>query len=240
MSKGPKKAAVPNTPFAQALARLKAEAKAQEADDNRRAAEARQAAEAKRAAEAARQAEAGDADDDAALFLSAVGEVAPVHPAKAERRPPAPETRRDARIVEDEDAEVLAVLSDFVAGDGTLDVADTDEYIEGLAPGVDRRILGRLRRGEFSVQAHLDLHGMLQDPARHAVRRFLVDARARGLRCVLVIHGRGKNSRDKEPVLKKALVRWLSRGGLGKQILAFCTARPTDGGAGAVYVLLRR
>ena len=132
------------------------------------------------------------------------------------------------------------MLSDLVAGDGTLDVADTDEYIEGLAPGVDRRILGRLRRGEFSVQAHLDLHGMLQDPARHAVRRFLVDARARGLRCVLVIHGRGKNSRDKEPVLKKALVRWLSRGGLGKQILAFCTARPTDGGAGAVYVLLRR
>jgi len=178
------------------------------------------------------------AETDAELFRAAVGDARPVD-RRGKRRVTAP-PRAAPRIDDDEDAEVLAVLSDLVAGEGHFDVADTHEYVEGLAPGVDRRLLARLKRGDFSVQAHLDLHGLLQEPARLAVRRFFADARARGLRCVLVIHGRGRNSPGKEPVLKRALVRWLSRGRLGKQVLAFTTARPHDGGGGAVYVLLRR
>lgn len=216
-----------NTPFADLDRRVRSEAApAREAND---AAEARPDAE---------QSAESDAVSDAELFRAAVGDARPVD-RRAKRRVTAP-PRAAPRIDDDEDAEVLAVLSDLVAGEGHFDVADTHEYVEGLAPGVDRRLLGRLKRGDFSVQAHLDLHGLLQEPARLAVRRFIADARAKGLRCVLVIHGRGRNSPGKEPVLKRALVRWLSRGGIGKQVLAFTTARPHDGGGGAVYVLLRR
>jgi DNA-nicking Smr family endonuclease len=155
--------------------------------------------------------------------------AAPPRPAPA--RPPPPR---------DEDAETLARLADLCAGVGPFEISDTDEYIEGAAPGIDRRLVRRLRNGEFSVQAHLDLHGMTREEARVAVDRFVAGARARGLRCVLLIHGRGLNSKDNVPVLKQLLNAWLRRGRLGRGVLAFATARPTDGGAGALYVLLRR
>ncbi len=153
----------------------------------------------------------------------------------ARRNQPPPNTTST-----DEDAEVLAALSDLVAGEGDFDVFDTDEYVEGIAPGVDRRLLKRLRRGEFSVQAHLDLHGMVKDEARTAVAAFIRASRQAGRRCVIIVHGRGLRSPGKEPVLKKALVRWLCRGQVGQQVLAFTTTLPHDGGGGAVYVLLRR
>jgi DNA-nicking Smr family endonuclease len=152
-------------------------------------------------------------------------------------RPP-PATRRPA--AEEEESEALARLADLCAGIGPFGWSDTSEYIEGGAPGVDRRLVRRLRRGEFSVQAHLDLHGMTRDEARRAVEHFVTTARQRGLRCVLVIHGRGLNSKDQIPVLKQRLAAWLQRGKLGRQVLAFATARPSDGGAGAIYVLLRK
>jgi DNA-nicking Smr family endonuclease len=90
------------------------------------------------------------------------------------------------------------------------------------------------------VQAHLDLHGLVSDEARPAVEKFLLRARADGRRCVLIIHGRGHGSKEGIPVLKERLKVWLTRGRIGRGVLAFCTARPTDGGAGAVYVLLRK
>jgi DNA-nicking Smr family endonuclease len=152
-------------------------------------------------------------------------------------RPP-PATRRPAAV--EEESEALARLADLCAGVGPFDWSDTSEYIEGGAPGVDRRLVRRLRRGEFSVQAHLDLHGMTRDEARRAVERFVTTCRQRGLRCVLVIHGRGLNSKDQIPVLKQRLGAWLQRGKLGRQVLAFATARPSDGGTGAIYVLLRK
>ena len=110
----------------------------------------------------------------------------------------------------------------------------------GLAPGVDRRLLRRLRRGEYAVQAHLDLHGLRSDEAKVATDAFIRDSQRGGRRCVLIVHGRGLRSKDHVPVLKEKLVVWLSHGRIGKQVLAFATARPHDGGAGAVYVLLRR
>jgi DNA-nicking Smr family endonuclease len=181
----------------------------------------------------------GDADD-ADLFERWVGGVERL-PTRAERvaprRAPPPKV---APTPDDEDAEVLATLSDLVAGEGHFDVSDTEEYVEGVAPGIDRRLLRRLKRGDFSVQAHLDLHGMIREEARTAVTAFIRSSRQIGRRCVLIVHGRGLGSPGGEPVLKLALVRWLSRGSLGRQVLAFATARPHDGGAGAVYVLLRR
>ena len=154
---------------------------------------------------------------------------------KTRRKEPPPGTASP-----NEDAEVLATLSDLIAGEGTFDICDSDEYVEGLAPGIDKRLLRRLKRGDFSVQAHLDLHGMVKDEARTAVKEFVRASRLVGRRCVIIVHGRGLRSPGREPVLKNALVKWLSRGNLGKQVLAFASTLPHDGGGGAVYVLLRR
>lgn len=139
-----------------------------------------------------------------------------------------------------EDAEAYAELADLVEGNGPWDIADTDEYIEGLGPGMDRRLLQRLRKGDYAVQAHLDLHGLNREEARVKVEQFLQQSRTAGRRCVLVIHGRGINSKDQIPVLKEHLRIWLTRGRIARSVLCFATARPVDGGAGAVYVLLRK
>jgi DNA-nicking Smr family endonuclease len=139
-----------------------------------------------------------------------------------------------------EEMEALAALSDLVGGAAPLDVTDTREYVEGQVVGLDPRLLRKLRRGEFSWQAHLDLHGMIADEARAAVDRFLVQSVVAGHRCVLLVHGRGLNSKDHIPVLKERLRLWLTRGRVARSVLCFATARPYDGGAGAVYVLLRR
>jgi DNA-nicking Smr family endonuclease len=139
-----------------------------------------------------------------------------------------------------EDAEVMAALADLCTGEGPFDIADTDEYVEGIAEGLDRRILKRLRAGEFALQGHVDLHGKTREEAREAVARFLTASRRAGLRCVLIVHGRGNHSKDQIPVLKQSVRSWLERGQISRVVLAFTTARPHDGGAGAMYVLLRR
>jgi DNA-nicking Smr family endonuclease len=175
-------------------------------------------------------------EDDDALFRAVMGEVAPVR-SKGPVEPRAPEV--DLRVVSEE-AEALAMLSELVATGEGLELADTDEYVEGAAHGVDPGLLVRLRRGDFSVQAHLDLHGLDREAARTGLEAFLVTSRRRGLRCVLVVHGRGLHSKDQIPVLKERVHAWFSRGRLARMVLAFATARPVDGGAGAMYVLLRR
>jgi DNA-nicking Smr family endonuclease len=151
---------------------------------------------------------------------------------------PAPKPPRSRRA--EDDAEAYAQLADLVDGNGEFDITATDEHLEGIAPGIDKRLLRKLRRGDYAVQGHVDLHGLIADEARGEVERFLVAARADGKRCVLIVHGRGMHSKDGEPVLKRRLETWLSRGGLAKHVLAFATARPSDGGAGALYILLRR
>jgi DNA-nicking Smr family endonuclease len=140
----------------------------------------------------------------------------------------------------EDEAAAYAELADLVTGEGAFDIAATDEYIEGSAPGLDRRLVRRLRRGEYAVQAHLDLHGLTAAEAKLEVERFVDEAQRLGHRCVLLVHGRGLHSKDSVPVLKERLKVWLTRGRLARAVLAFATARPADGGAGAVYVLLRR
>lgn len=141
---------------------------------------------------------------------------------------------------EQEAAEVQAALSELVAGERPMSLHETDEAIAGLADGVDPRLLRRLQRGEFSIQDHLDLHGLSRQEAKPVVDRFIAQSLAADKRCVLIIHGRGHGSKDKIPVLKQALGSWLVRSALRKHILAFSTARACDGGGGAVTVLLRR
>jgi len=140
----------------------------------------------------------------------------------------------------DPDLEAVDALRALVNGDGPFDLADGDEFIEGRAPGVDANLVRKLRRGDFAVQGHVDLHGLTREEAKGAVDRFLRDARNAGKRCVLVVHGRGIHSKDQLPILKDALRTWLATARFGRHVLAFATARPVDGGAGAVYVLLRR
>lgn len=179
--------------------------------------------------------------DEAAAFLDAVGDAERLaNDPRGQLQPSLPPGHARHVPVYDEDAEALAELEMLVDGITHFDIADTDEFIEGLAEGVDRRLLGKLRRGEFAVQGHLDLHGMRRDDARQAVASFVDQSCKRGHRCVRIVHGRGLNSKDNVPVLKLLLTSWLERGRVGRAVLAFCTARPNDGGAGAVYVLLRR
>ena len=144
------------------------------------------------------------------------------------------------RSLEEANNEAIAELSDLVAGRAVFDVTLTDEYIEGCVVGLDPRLLRKLRMGEFARQGALDLHGMKADEAKEEVEHFLNHAARNGVRCVLIVHGRGLNSPGQFPILKDRLKQWLTRGRLSKIILAFCSARAHDGGPGAIYALLRR
>ncbi len=131
-------------------------------------------------------------------------------------------------------------LRALVTGKVPFDIADTDEFIEGHVRGLDLHVVRRLKRGDLAVQGHVDLHGMLKDEAKLELVTFLARCRQQGKRCVLVVHGRGLHSKDQVPVLKEALKRWMATDRFARHVLAFSSARPHDGGAGAVYVLLKR
>ena len=105
-----------------------------------------------------------------------------------------------------------------------------------MRPGLGTDVLSKLRRGHWSLQGELDLHGMTSEEARDTLADFLLDARARGARCVRVIHGKGLTSPGKEPVLKGKVRRWLAQ---WDDVLAYSEAPRHAGGGGAVLVLLR-
>jgi DNA-nicking Smr family endonuclease len=178
--------------------------------------------------------------EDEHLFREAMAGVEPIDRPGPRVRAPGPLSRPTRRPLTEEELEAYAQLVDLVSGEGGFDIQYTDEYMEGAVVGIDPGLLRKLRGGDFSYQAYVDLHGMTAEEARIAVDRFVVASVLRGLRCVLIIHGRGLNSRDHIPVLKQHLSSWLHRGRLKRLVLAFATARPCDGGAGALYVLLRK
>lgn len=177
-------------------------------------------------------------DDE--LFAQAVEGATRMSDPRGRIDRPLPPPHAEGIPVYDEDAEVHAELVSLVEGRARFDISSSDEMIEGCIEGLDRRILQKLRRGDYAFRSYLDLHGMNRDQAREEVDRFILESHTEGRRCVLIVHGRGLRSRDNIPVLKIALEAWLQRGRIARRVLAFCTARPTDGGAGAVYVLLRR
>ena len=173
-----------------------------------------------------------DEDDEAAAFLAAMGTVSPltgggrdIAPAPAPATPPPP-------------GELS--LQDFM--DGKLEFALTfsDEYLEGHVVGLDQMILNKLRAGGLSPEAHLDLHGLNALQAFEALRGFFKGSWYKGLRTVLVVPGRGRNSPDGMGVLREKLQSWLTQDPFKRVVLAFCTAQPHDGGPGSVYVLLRK
>jgi len=144
-----------------------------------------------------------------------------------------PESSRDK-----EDAEILEKLMDLVKYGRGFNVADTPEYIEGTGYNVHLFLARRLHKGDYSIQAFVDLHGLIVEDAKEVFEKFLKWAVTTGKTGVLIVHGRGLSS-PFEPVLKRKVVEWLTRGPWRKWVAAYSSARICDGGAGATYVLLR-
>jgi DNA-nicking Smr family endonuclease len=113
------------------------------------------------------------------------------------------------------------------------------ETIAASAAGVNRALLVRLSSGTLRPQAELDVHGMATAQAERAVSRFLRSARERGLKTVLVIHGRGLHSGPLGPVLRDAVIDWIAERH-ADDVLALVTAARVDGGPGATIVRFRR
>ena len=177
-------------------------------------------------------------EDDRALLDAAFAGVKPLERRQRERVAPPPK-RASSAAPYDEDADTLAKLAAMVEGSEPLSSEFSDEHTEWIDEDADPGILPRLVAGEFAWQEHIDLHGMTREEARAAITRFLASARLKHHRCVLIVTGRGIHSEDSVPVLKIALQRWLRRAPLDAWVFAWATARPVDGGAGAIYVLLR-
>ncbi len=137
-----------------------------------------------------------------------------------------------------DEMEALKRLEDLIDYGRGFEVADTPEYIEGTGYHVHREIARRLHRGDFSIQVHLDLHGLNAEEAKEVFDQFLKWAVTYRKTGILVTHGRGLSSPG-EPVLKKKVEEWLTRGVWRKWVVAYSSARKCDGGAGATYVLLR-
>lgn len=176
-------------------------------------------------------------EPDADLFEKAVGEVVPIDREKIFTAPSRNPDRE--RAVCGEDSDTLNYLRDLVSRGRGFSVAHTPEYMEGSPyHQVSSDITERLHSGDFSVQDHVDLHGMTMDEGGKELEVFFSAATARGLRMVLIIHGRGKSSPVK-PVLKSMVREWLTTGPYRTWVIAFASARLCDGGAGATYVLLR-
>ena len=140
---------------------------------------------------------------------------------------------------EDPDAEALARLETLVRCGEGFAVSDTPEYMEWIGYGVNPDMAKRLHRGDFSIQAHIDLHGLGVEPAQEVFEQFLNEALSSGKRAVLIVHGRGLSSCE-EPVLKTKVKEWLTSGRWRKWVIAFTSASACDGATGATYVLLRQ
>lgn len=170
-------------------------------------------------------------EDEMALFYAAMRDVAPL-PASdkvtltSSKTPPVPREKnyQEQTAVED-------VLSDHI----TMEIEAGDEW-SYLRPGMSRQTLRRLRRGYWGIQENLDLHGFTRDEARQELSAFLEACLQERYRCVRVIHGKGLSSKNREPVLKIRIGNWLMQ---RADVLAFCQAKPEDGGGGAILILLK-
>lgn len=172
-------------------------------------------------------------DSDTTSFPDAVGGVRRLKqdrivPHRKRRKPIPDQTLRDQREV------MKSLLSDDHESAEDIETGDETLFIR---PGLQHAVIRKLRRGQYAIEAELDLHGATSVQAREAVNAFLKKARDQEKRVVRIIHGKGNTSIGKMPVLKGKVNSWLRQKG---EVLAFCSARPNDGGTGAVYVLLKR
>lgn len=174
---------------------------------------------------------AGLAPDDASLFRAVVGEVKSLPDPGRIALPPVPNSAVPRRRLREHSA-APDDLSDHLPHQDL-----TDDETGFLRPGVTPQALRRLRRGHWRIQDELDLHGLTHDTARARLVEFLVYCLEHNAKCVRIIHGKGFGSKNHAPVLKQLVKSWLMQ---RAEVLAFVAARPEDGGAGALVVLLKR
>ena len=171
-----------------------------------------------------------DDEDDAALFRASISGVKPLASSHHAHERPKP----SARPLQKE-ADERAVLAELLT-DPEPDMLESGDTLIYQGPGIQDGVFRKLRRGQFHMQSELDLHGLNREGAKLAVTRFLAHCQDQGYRSVRIIHGKGNGSPNSGPVIKRYLDSWLRK---RKDVVAFCSARPVDGGTGAVYVLLR-
>ena len=182
--------------------------------------------------EAQRQAEL-QRERERRLFAMAVGPVQPIgDPGRIEPRQVPVEPLPVQRQL-DEASVMREALSDEFDIETLL---HTDEMLSYRCPGIGPDVMRKLREGSWSIQRQIDLHGLRTDEAREALGRFIREAHQQGLRCVRVVHGKGLGSPGRMPVLKNRVLRWLVQ---KSEVMAFVQARPAEGGAGALVVLLK-
>jgi len=189
-------------------------------------------AKVKELAEQARIAAEKRAEAERNLFTRAVGKVAPIANQERVWSPPQRPTPRPLQQDLDDEAVMHESMSDEFDISTLL---DADDQLSFRRPGIGTDVTRKLRKGEWSIQGQIDLHGLRSDEARNAMGQFIRDAKRTGWRCVRVVHGKGLGSPGKEPVLKSKVQRWLVQ---KKEVLAFVQAKPSDGGGGALLVLL--
>jgi DNA-nicking Smr family endonuclease len=165
-------------------------------------------------------------DKESALWKAVTADVRPIDRKAATEAPAKPDP-----------AEKTTTKNPAARPRATTPSVSRPELSHGIAAGVDRRTLDRLRRGQMEIEADLDLHGHTQESAHRALAAFIRGHAGAGRRCVIVVTGKG---RDGGGVLRAEVPRWLNEPDLRQHILAFSHARPADGGDGALYVLLRR
>jgi DNA-nicking Smr family endonuclease len=174
-----------------------------------------------------------DKDSEARAFAEAMRDVRRLRrAARAERRAPKPPAQ--ARFTRADQKEVLRESLLPPADEASLSTGDELSF---RRPHVPQAVLTKLRRGEFVVDGEIDLHGMTGMEAKAALRAFVSECVERHMSCVRVIHGKGRRSGPRGPVLKNIVNHWLQR---ADDVLAFGSARAVDGGSGAIYVLLKR
>ncbi len=167
------------------------------------------------------------------LFVNAAGAVNPLpDKRKATLRKPPPDPIPRQTQLDDEAVLIEAISDEF----DISTLMDADEHMSFRRPGIGTDVTRKLRQGNWSIQRQLDLHGLRSDDARDALSHFIREMHKQGIRCVRVVHGKGLGSPGKAPVLKNKVHSWLVQ---KKEVLAFVQAKPADGGAGAVVVLLQ-
>ncbi|SFB05959.1 DNA-nicking endonuclease, Smr domain [Collimonas sp. OK607] len=189
--------------------------------------------EARQAAAAERQRREQEALRDADIFRSSIGNVKPL------TVPPkfTPSVPRPLPIARQHLADEQAALQESLSDDFTIEtLLHSDESLSFARNGIGPDVMRKLRRGHWTIQQQLDLHGLRREEAREALAEFLRLAAKRGWRCVRIIHGKGLGSVNKEPVLKSKVRNWLVQ---KEEVLAFCQATAAEGGSGALLVLLK-
>ncbi|MDO8248336.1 MAG: Smr/MutS family protein [Rhodoferax sp.] len=167
------------------------------------------------------------------LFIRAAGVVKPLPDKRQALLKKEPSAPRPMQYEQDEKAVLIEAISDEFDV-GTL--LDVDELLSFRRPGIGPDVTHKLRRGDWSIQRQLDLHGLRRDEAREQLSFFIREAHKHGIRCVRVVHGKGLGSPGKAPVLKSRVHSWLVQ---KQEVLAFVQAKPADGGGGALVVLLQ-